>query len=131
MLKGDAMMMIYYKHADYLPATLWDGTSHMIIPTYPLLHCGGKYLSHKFNQHLAANGTKQILTTIDMTWTDPLKWRCGNDTPTYNEVAERLNCVLLECTWAFPHSSALLKFLWGEAIKHTIWLKNRMATHAL
>ena len=49
----------------------------------------------------------------------------------YNGVAERLNCVLLEHTWAFLHSSTLPKFLWGEAVKHAVWLKNRMATHAL
>jgi hypothetical protein len=35
------------------------------------------------------------------------------------------------CTWAFLHSSVLPKFLWGEAVKHAIWLKNRMATCAL
>ena len=78
---------------------------------------GGEYLSHKFNQHLAANGSKRILTT--------------HDTPTYNGVAERLNRVLLECTQAFLHSSTLPKFLWGEAVKHTVWLKNRTATRAL
>ena len=78
---------------------------------------GGKYFSQKFVQHLATNGTKQILTT--------------HDTPTYNRVAERLNCILLERTWAFLHSSALPKFLWGEAVKHTVWLKNRMAARAL
>ena len=54
-----------------------------------------------------------------------------HDTPVYNGVAERLNRVLLECTQAFLHSSALPKFLWGEAVKHAVWLKNRTATHAL
>ena len=72
---------------------------------------GGTYLSHQFNQHLATNGTKQILTT--------------HDTPTYNRVAERLNHVLLECTWAFLHSSALPKFCWGEAVKYTIWVEEQ------
>ena len=66
---------------------------------------------------MAANGTKRILTT--------------HDTPAYNGVAEWLNRVLLERTRAFLHSSALPKFLWGEAVKHVVWLKNRMATHAL
>ena len=42
---------------------------------------GGKYFSQKFVQHLATNGTKQILTT--------------HDTPTYNRVAERLNHVVV------------------------------------
>ena len=77
--------------------------------------CGGEYLSHKFNQHLAANGTKRILTT--------------HDTPAYNGVAERLNRVLLEHTRAFLHSSALPKFLGGEAVKHAVWLKNRTVSY--
>ena len=37
-LKGDAITLVYYEHADYLLATLWRGTSHVIIPRYPLLH---------------------------------------------------------------------------------------------
>ena len=53
---------------------------------------GGEYLSHKFNQHLAANGTKQILTM--------------HDTPAYDGVAERLNCVLLEHPSIFPFKRA-------------------------
>ena len=54
-----------------------------------------------------------------------------HDTPMYNGVAERLNHELLEHTRAFLHSSTLPKNFWGEAVKHTIWLQNRMATHAL
>ena len=54
-----------------------------------------------------------------------------HDTPTYNGVAERLNHVLLEHTQAFLHSSMLPKFLWGEAVKRAVWLKNRMVTRAL
>ena len=54
-----------------------------------------------------------------------------HDTPVYNGVAERLNCVLLECTQAFLHSSTLPKFLWGETVKYTIWLKNKTATCTL
>ena len=37
-LKGDAIALVYYEHEDYLLATLWRGTSHVIIPGYPLLH---------------------------------------------------------------------------------------------
>ena len=54
-----------------------------------------------------------------------------HNTIVYNRVAERLNHVLLERMWGFPHSSALPKFLWEEAVKHTVWLKNRTATCTL
>ena len=79
--------------------------------------CRGEYLSNKFNDYLAANGTKWLLTT--------------HDTSEYNGISQRLNRVLLERTRAFLHSSGLPKFLWGEAVKHAIWLKNRMPTCAL
>ena len=79
--------------------------------------CRGEYLSNKFNDYLAANGTKWLLTT--------------HDTSEYNGISQRLNRVLLERTRAFLHSSGLPKFLWGEAVKHAIWLKNRMPTRAL
>jgi len=32
---------------------------------------------------------------------------------------------------AFTHTSGLPKFLWGEALRHATWLKNRMAMRAL
>jgi hypothetical protein len=48
----------------------------------------------------------------------------------YHGGAKRLNCVLLERTWAFLHSSTLPRFLWEEVVKHTVWLKNRTATCA-
>ena len=37
----------------------------------------------------------------------------------------------LEQTRAFLHASGLPKFLWGEAVSHVIWLKNRTTTRAL
>jgi hypothetical protein len=46
-------------------------------------------------------------------------------------VSEQLNCTLLEKVHAILHSSGLLKFLWGEAVKHAIYLKNHMPTIAL
>ena len=39
--------------------------------------------------------------------------------------------MLIEQIWAFTHSSGLPKFLWGEALRHAMWLKNRTATCAL
>jgi hypothetical protein len=71
----------------------------------------------EFSKHLATQGTARALTT--------------HDTPEYNGVSERLNRTLLERTRAFFHSSELPKFLWGEAVNHAVWLKNRTPTHAL
>ena len=78
---------------------------------------GGEYLSGEFDMHLAAAGTACKLTP--------------HDTPQLNGVAERLNRTLLERIRAFTHKSGLPKTLWGEALRHAIWLKNRTATRAL
>ena len=78
---------------------------------------GGEYLSTAFDDHLAAAGTARRLTV--------------HDTPQLNGVAERLNRTLLERIRAFTHTSGLPKFLWGEALRHATWLKNRSATRAL
>jgi hypothetical protein len=78
---------------------------------------GGEYLSTAFNEHLAAAGTAKKLTT--------------HDTPQLNGIAERLNRTLLERIRAFAHDSGLPLSLWGEALRHAAWLKNRTATRAL
>ena len=52
------------------------------------------------------------------------------DTPEHNGVAERLNHTLLERVRAMLHGSGLPKFLWGEAVKHAVYLKNRASTKA-
>jgi transposase InsO family protein len=78
---------------------------------------GGEYLSDAFSEHLAKAGTARNLTV--------------HDTPEHNGVAERSNRTLLERVRAMLHSSGLPKFLWGEAVKHAVYLKNRTATRAL
>ena len=78
---------------------------------------GGEYLSDAFNAHLAAAGTARKLTV--------------HDTPQLNGVVERLNRTLLERIRAFAHGSGLPKSLWGEALRHAVWLKNRTVTRAL
>ena len=78
---------------------------------------GGKYLSDAFDRHLAMAGTVQRLMV--------------HDTPQLNGVVERLNQTLAERIRAFTHMSGLPKFLWGEALRHATWLKNRSATRAL
>ena len=78
---------------------------------------GGKYLGKAFSQHLQLQGTEQRLTVHDM--------------PEYNGVSECLNWTLLEQTCTLLHSSKLPKNLWGEAINHAVWLKNRTIIQGL
>lgn len=78
---------------------------------------GGEFLSNAFDQHLAQAGTARKLTP--------------HDTPQLNGIAERLNRTLLERIRAFTHTSGLPKSLWGEALRHATWLKNRTGTRAL
>jgi len=78
---------------------------------------GGEYLSDAFDKHLAAVGTAWQLTI--------------HDTPQLNGIAECLNWALLEQIWALRHLMGLPEFLWGKALHHATWLKNRMATRML
>lgn len=78
---------------------------------------GGEYLGKEFILHLKSADTKQKLTV--------------HDTPQHNGVAERLNWTLLEKVHAMLHDSGLPHFLWGEAVHHAMWLKNRTPTKAL
>ena len=75
---------------------------------------GGEYLGKAFSQHLRLQGTEWRLTVHDM--------------PEYNGVSKRFKRTRLEQTCTLLHSSKLLKNLWGEAINHAVWLKNRMVT---
>jgi hypothetical protein len=74
-------------------------------------------LSGEFNEYLDKMGTVRKLTI--------------HDTPEYNGVAERLNHTLLEKVWAMLHASGLPKNLWGEAVMHAVYLKNRTSTRTL
>jgi transposase InsO family protein len=78
---------------------------------------GGEYMSEAFISHLKAAGTIQKLTV--------------HDTPQHNGVAERLNRTLVERVRAMIHASGLPHFLWGEAVRHAVWLKNRTSTRAV
>ena len=72
---------------------------------------GGEYLSAEFTNYLKSKGTECRVTV--------------HDTPKHNGVAERLNRTLVECVRAMTHMSGLPKSLWGEAIMHATWVKNR------
>nr|GAT54265.1 polyprotein [Mycena chlorophos] len=78
---------------------------------------GGEFKSHVFDKYLAERGIARRLTV--------------HDTPEHNGVAERLNRTLLEKVRAMLHGSGLPKNLWGEALKHAVWLKNRTSTKAI
>jgi len=95
----------------------WCRTQHGV--AVKALHSdrGGEYLGKEFIMYLKAAGTKQKLTV--------------HDTPQHNGVAERLNHTLLEKVRAMLHESGLPCALWGEAVRHAVWLKNRTPTKAL
>jgi hypothetical protein len=46
-------------------------------------------------------------------------------------VAEHFNHVILERVRAMLHASGLPRFLWAEAARHAVWLRNCMTTRAL
>ena len=78
---------------------------------------GGEYKSREFNRYLAERGIQHCFIV--------------HDTPEHNGMAERLNWTLLEKVRSMLHAANLPEFLWGEALKHVIWLKNRTSTWAL
>ena len=78
---------------------------------------GGEYTGHEFTKFLQQEGTERRLTT--------------HDTPQHNGVAESLNRRLLERVRAILHHSDLPKNLWAEALRFSVWLKNRASTRAL
>src|SRR6202522_895751 len=78
---------------------------------------GGEYLTQDFSNHLKAAGTIRALTV--------------HDTPEHNGVAERLNRTIITKVRAMLHDSDLPHFLWAEATKHAVYLKNRTWTRTL
>jgi len=78
---------------------------------------GGEYLSREFTNHLQKKGTTRRLIV--------------HDTPEYNGVSERLNRTLLEKVRAMLHESKLPRFLWGKALAHATFKKNRTWTRSL
>ena len=78
---------------------------------------GAEFTSKSFTSHLAAKGTKQELTV--------------HDTHEQVGVAERWNRTKVELARAMLIDSKLPRFLWGEAMHHAAWIKNRSPTRAL
>ncbi|KAF9799647.1 hypothetical protein IEO21_10534 [Rhodonia placenta] len=75
---------------------------------------GGEYLSKEFEAYLADEGTTHWLTV--------------HDSPQQNGKAEQLNRTLAEHGRAMLFDAGLPKSLWGEAIMHAAWLRNRTTT---
>ena len=92
---------------------------HHQIPAFKTFHSdrGGEYLGAEFSKYLHSQGTIWRLTI--------------HNTPKYNGVSKCLNWTLHEHTHALLHSSKLPKNLWGEAINHVTWFKNRTLTCTL
>lgn len=78
---------------------------------------GGEYLSNNFLTFLDEQGMESKLAV--------------HDTPQENGVSERLNRTLAERVRAMLFNCQLMAGLWGEALMHTVWLKNRTWTMAL
>ena len=78
---------------------------------------GGEYQRDDFVDYLKTKGTLQKLNI--------------HDTPQQAGVAERRNRTIAERIRAILHASGLPKFLWGEAVRHVVWLFNRTMTKAV
>jgi hypothetical protein len=78
---------------------------------------GGEYMSTEFTHHLRERGTTRQLTV--------------HDSPPSNGIAERCNGVIVEHVRAMLIDSGLPKFLWLEAMKFAMWIRNRTTTHSL
>ena len=75
---------------------------------------GGEFLSLKFQAYCRKNGINRQLTALY--------------TPQQNGVVERRNRTLLEMTRKPMH---VPNMLWGEAVRHSTYLINRVATRSL
>ena len=78
---------------------------------------GGEYMGNELTHHLRERGTTRQLTV--------------HDSPPSNGIAERCNGILAEHVRAMLIDSGLPKFLWLEAMKFAMWIRNRTTTRAL
>ena len=78
---------------------------------------GGEYTSTKFLQHTKSKGTVHRFSVHDI--------------HSQNGVPERAHYTLLDGIQALLSASGLPASLWGEALKHTVWIRNQSPTKAL
>ena len=103
--------------SSYISYEAWLETQEGIhIKAFNIDH-GGKYLSDEFLAHLDSRGVALKLSV--------------RDTHKHAGVSERLNCTVMEKVRMMLITLGLPRFLWGEALMHAVWLKNRTSTKAL
>ena len=78
---------------------------------------GGEFVSHEFNLFCEESGITRHLT--------------APYTPQQNGVVERRNRTLMEMTRSILKHMHLPNYLWGEAIRHSTYLLNRVMTRFL
>jgi hypothetical protein len=78
---------------------------------------GGEFKSKDFTDHLEQQGTVHHLTL--------------HDSPQSNGRVERANRTHLQNARAMLIQAKLPGFLWAEAIRHSVWLRNRTYTSSL
>ena len=77
---------------------------------------GGEYISMEINHHLKKAGTIHHLTV--------------HGSPQSNGTAERGNRMHVERARSMIIAAGLPKFLWAEAICHSVWIGARTPSHA-
>ena len=78
---------------------------------------GGEFVSHEFNHFCNESGVKRYLT--------------APYTPQQNGVVERRNRTMMEMARSIMKHMGVPNYLWGEAVRHSTYLLNRVATRAL
>ncbi|XP_033138570.1 uncharacterized protein LOC103844422 isoform X1 [Brassica rapa] len=78
---------------------------------------GGEFTSQEFNEFCAQAGIQRHLT--------------APYTPQQNGVVERRNRTLMEMTRSILKHFGLPNYLWGEAVRHSTYILNRVATRVL
>lgn len=78
---------------------------------------GGEFVSQEFNTFCDGSGIRRHLT--------------APYTPQQNGVVERRNQTLMEMTRSILKHMRVPNFLWGEAMRHSPYLLNRVATRSL
>ncbi|KAJ0828650.1 putative RNA-directed DNA polymerase [Helianthus annuus] len=78
---------------------------------------GGEFTSQAFNEFCRNEGIKRQLT--------------APYTPQQNGVVERRNRTVVEMTRSFLKSMSVPEALWGEAVRHSVYILNRITTKAV